>query len=344
MVRIDEPDETLGLSTEQKAVKARAREVSMDAIAVNTKKAYKSDLTMFARWCDRTGFSAMPASPSTVAAYLVQLGEGTAFPDEVPPILRKASTISRHATSISVMHQFKKFPSPCVDEEVKRALKAIRRQKGTRPAKKEAVLTDVVRRMVDACRSTVDEDHPELQARINVMNRSILLLGFGSACRRSEIAALNLGDIDVVPEGLILLIRKSKGDQEGKGRYVRVIKGIDIAYCPQQTYLEWLEIRKSLAVPSEAVFVSLTNRSKFKRIIPEVVARIVKTAALQIGLNPKLFAGHSLRRGHVTVSGRAGVSPAEIQEQTGHKDMNTLMGYFEKDKSWEKASGRGLLL
>jgi hypothetical protein len=39
-------------------------------------------------------------------------------------------------------------------------------------------------------------------------------------CRRSELCALQVGDVSEAPDGLRVLIRRSKGDQEGQGQEV----------------------------------------------------------------------------------------------------------------------------
>jgi hypothetical protein len=43
-----------------------------------------------------------------------------------------------------------------------------------------------------------------------------LCFGFASAMRRSELCALEVADLTETPDGLRVLIRRSKGDQEGQ--------------------------------------------------------------------------------------------------------------------------------
>jgi integrase len=58
----------------------------------------------------------------------------------------------------------------------------------------------------------------------DVRDRALLLLGFAGALRRSELVALNVDDISEDDDGLVLLIHKSKTDQE------RVTTKIGIPY------------------------------------------------------------------------------------------------------------------
>jgi integrase len=54
---------------------------------------------------------------------------------------------------------------------------------------------------------------------------------------------------------------------------------------------------------------------------------VVKHAALQAGINPKDYAGHSLRAGLVTAAARAGKSIPSIMRQTGHRSVATVTKY-----------------
>ena len=52
--------------------------------------------------------------------------------------------------------------------------------------------------------------------------RRVILLGFASALRRSELTALTLTDVETRPAGLLLHVRRSKPDPEGHGQLVGV--------------------------------------------------------------------------------------------------------------------------
>ena len=60
---------------------------------------------------------------------------------------------------------------------------------------------------------------------------AIILLGFASALRRSELADLTLADIELKPEGLLIRVRKSKTDPEAHGQLV----GSPTANVPRPT-------------------------------------------------------------------------------------------------------------
>jgi len=56
-------------------------------------------------------------------------------------------------------------------------------------------------------------------------DRAILTLGFSAALRRSELVALDVQDLVPDRDGLRLLIRRSKTDQEGAGQEIAVPHG-----------------------------------------------------------------------------------------------------------------------
>jgi integrase len=56
-------------------------------------------------------------------------------------------------------------------------------------------------------------------------DRALLCMGFAGAFRRSELCALDVADLTEVPDGLRILIRRSKGDQEGQGQEVAIPRG-----------------------------------------------------------------------------------------------------------------------
>jgi integrase len=60
-------------------------------------------------------------------------------------------------------------------------------------------------------------------------DRAILLIGFASAMRRSELVALDLSDLKWTAEGVLIHIRR-KTDQEGAGQSVAVPRGATA--CP----------------------------------------------------------------------------------------------------------------
>jgi integrase len=72
---------------------------------------------------------------------------------------------------------------------------------------------------------------------IGTRDAAIILLGYASAMRRSEIVTLALADVEYRPAGLLLNIRKSKMDQEGHGQVVAVAHGNHAMTDPSQPWV-----------------------------------------------------------------------------------------------------------
>ena len=54
--------------------------------------------------------------------------------------------------------------------------------------------------------------------RVDLRDRALLLFGFAGAFRCSELVSLDVADLDFCRAGLIVTLRQSKTDQEGKSR------------------------------------------------------------------------------------------------------------------------------
>ncbi len=305
-----------------------------------TRKAHANDWKLFTAWCRRVGLQAFPAEPQTVSLYITALDAGDAFPPTDDPrdrmhLPRKPATIVRQLATISVRHRDAGLASPTHHPAVKRTLKGIQRRRGVAPTKKTAAVGELTMRLADATPAGNDE-------LMRLRNRAILLFGFGTASRRGEIAALDDRDLEWRTDGVLVTIRRSKVDQTGKGRTVRVVSDPG-PWCPVAALRAWLDAAQKAGARSGPLFRSLSPRNYFARISGATISNVVKDAAAVLELDPKTFGGHSLRRGHLTSAAREGKKLQEIMRQAGHVKSDTTMSYIENQTSWDEASGHGLL-
>jgi integrase len=128
---------------------------------------------------------------------------------------RKASTIGRRAAATGYNHKLAGHEPPTNQEGVKVVLRGIRRTIGTARAGKAPATADVLKQMVVLCPDNM----------IGRRDRALLALGFASAFRRSELCALEVADLVEVPDGLRVVIRRSKTDQTGEGQEVAIPRG-----------------------------------------------------------------------------------------------------------------------
>ncbi len=141
---------------------------------------------------------------------------------------------------------------------------------------------------------------------LGARDRAMLLLGFGAALRRSELVGLAMGDISAVPgRGLVLTIRRSKTDQQGRGQQVAVwANPAEPAFCPATALDAWLgfrgrapDLRGGSSDAERPLFCGLTKAGRLTGtgLSDKAVVRLIKQAAEAAGLDPVLYSGHSLR-------------------------------------------------
>jgi integrase len=66
----------------------------------------------------------------------------------------------------------------------------------------------------------------------------------------------------------------------------------------------------------------------------KAVARLVKPASGDAGLDADGFSGHSLRAGLASAAGDAGAGPPELMRQTRHKSTAVALGYLRPAELW----------
>jgi site-specific recombinase XerD len=170
-------------------------------------------------------------------------------------------------------------------------------------------------------------------------DRALLLIGFAGALRRSELVALNIEDIEEAPDGIKITIRHSKTDQEGAGQTIAIPFG-KIA-CPVAALKEWIA---AAGIGSGALFRSVNRYGKVgERLTDQSVSDVVKEHAERLRLDPKQFAGHSLRAGFLTSAASRGASIFKMMDVSRHRSVDTLRGYVRDAELFKDHAGAGLL-
>ncbi len=193
-------------------------------------------------------------------------------------------------------------------------------------------LTDDVLALVATC-------DPDTLA--GVRDRALLLVGYMGAFRRSELAALDVADLEDRPEGMAINLRRSKVDQEARGRRKVLVYGSSPATCPVTAARAWMARTAPATGP---VFRPVDRHGRLGpgRLSGQGVAAVVKRAALAAGLDPSFFAGHSLRAGHVTQAKRNDATDLEVMSQTHHRSAESISGYVREADLFRHTSARRL--
>lgn len=144
-------------------------------------------------------------------------------------------------------------------------------------------------------------------------------MGYAGAFRRSELAALDLGNLAWVDEGAVLRLARSKTDQEGQGRQVAIPRGVLAATCPVSALRRWIEQARLTEGP-----VDRHGKLRVDRLHAYAVGAIVKRALGRAGFTVKYYGGHSLRAGFATQAAKNGATAFGIMRQTGHSSVHTV--------------------
>ena len=209
-------------------------------------------------------------------------------------------------------------------------LRGIRRTVGTAKVRKAPAVAAKVRAMVALA-------PPGLKG---LRDRALLLLGFAGAFRRSELVALDVADIAETETGLLVMIRRSKTDQDGEGVTIAITRG-DVA-CPARALRKWLD---AVGIEAGPIFKPINKAGTVsgERLTDRSVANIVKAYAGRAGFDANLFSGHSLRSGFLTSAAANGASIFKMMDVSRHKSVNTLRGYVRDAELFKDHAGAGLL-
>lgn len=267
-----------------------------------TKHGYATDVRQFLKMG-----GSIPATPEQVMQYLADVATTLAV-----------ATIQRRLIAIHKAHIDISLPSPVSHPQVKRTMQGIRRTIGTRQRQVKALVKDDLLEML----VMVDQQKQNKAAR----DKAILLIGFAGAFRRSELVSLRCEDLTMHPNGVEILLRHSKTDQEKAGRTV-FIPHANGDRCPIKALALWREVA---GIDSGWLFRAVNRHDQVSDtpLTGQSVALIIKAAVRRVGADPKVVSGHSLRAGYCTQAAIIGLTPWQIREQTGHKSDATLARYI----------------
>ena len=303
------------------ALVERAKEYAADARASSTRRAYASDFAAFETWCAAQGLVSMSAAPAAVAVYLTHLAESG----------RKIATIERALTGIVHAHRSRGIAWPRAHPAIANVMAGIRRRVGAPPAQKAPVVDELLAAML----ATLAEDLRGLR------DRALLALGWSGAFRRSELVAITIADVARSSEGLIVKLRRSKGDQEGRGAEKGIPYASRAALCAVRSLDAWLA---AAAIADGPLFryIDRHGRVHAEALSDRSVARIVQRTAERAGLDPATVGGHSLRAGFATTAAKRGKSLDAIMRQTLHKSEQVARGYIRHAKLFDDNAAVGL--
>ncbi|MCK9504553.1 MAG: tyrosine-type recombinase/integrase [Porticoccaceae bacterium] len=280
------------------------------ATSDNTRKAYRSAIRQFEKWGGR-----LPSDRDTVVHYLLARAKSL-----------NPRTLDLHLTAISQWHHYQGLIDPVSDPLVRKTMEGVRRTQGQPKRKAKALRLEHIAQMVTHLRQLPDTKKKQRDI-------ALVLTGFFGAFRRSELVAIQIGDLVWEPEGLLIKLPRSKTDQQATG-LVRALPFGAPGCCPATAMRNWIE---SVEINEGPIFRPINRWDKVqpKALNSGAINELLKTLgnACQFDFVSDL-SSHSFRRGLSTSAARERVDFELIKKQGGWKSDATVWEYIEEGQQF----------
>ncbi|MYB89217.1 MAG: site-specific integrase [Proteobacteria bacterium] len=293
------PDQMLGerLSTYLKDAKG--------AFSDNTERAIRSDVEIFADWCEARGLSVLPARTDALVAYIDAMAK-----------VRAPATVRRYVFSIATVHKAVGLHNPLKRTGVKLALQRMHRKKGRRQEQVQGLTWPLRERMIEACGERLIDDR----------NRALLAVAYDTLLRRSELVALEVSDLLAEVDGSgTVLVQRGKTDPNGEGALLY------LAPDTLRLVKAWLS-RSGLS--RGRLFRSIRKSGQLgARLDDSQVPRIFKGMAKAAGLGDDVvegLSGHSARVGATQDMIASGIELPAILQAGRWKSTSMVYRYGER--------------
>jgi site-specific recombinase XerD len=354
----DVVSEVRALAPSQVIIDPSLVEAAARAWSANTIRAFLSDIRLWDSWCRLSRVATGEAAPQTVAAYVRALSgqdHDSAAARATTP--RAAATIARYLVSIGWAYRMAGRDDPTAAPLVRLELKAARKVLGTRQRQARAIRFKGEGTDLDAPASGVSLAVLLKATRRDLLgarDRALLLTAYDTGCRRSELAAMQVTDIEGPDsDGAgVIAIGRSKTDQEGQGA---------LAYLSPQAMHAIEEWRSKAGITSGALFRrvetwfdgsvrSVGEGALHPGSITLIYKRLVRQAFAKRLLGEmgeaealrwiKAVSSHSIRVGVAQDNIAAGEGLPAIMQAYRWRDPKTVMRYGAKLAARSGASAR----
>ena len=254
----------------------------------------------------------------------------------------KASTIQRILASITYKYRLNGFQFDRKNPNIAETISAIvRDEKNNKSGQAKELLKADIIKIID----TIPSDEEDYS---NIRDKALILIGFYSFCRRSELLGMQFEHLNFGNDGVQVLIPFSKTDQTGEGRMI-LLPATNDDYCPVRALKYWLEIAM---IDNGPLFYKINKSNTIEKytmnyknqkvsLNDSSFVLILKKRALAAGLeNCDKISGHSLRIGSITQARMNGVPTYEIMAQSGHKTTQMIDRYTKLSNIKETSAAK----
>ena len=231
------------LITDIKALQDQTLNNLRSSKANNTIRAYRSDFKDFSVFCAKNSIKSLPTDSKIVALYLTYLSSKST----------KISTLRRRLVSIGMIHKLKGHYLDTKHPIIIENLMGIKRKIGSFQQGKKPILINQLKSIINVI------DNEKTKEIKKIRDKTLILIGFGGGFRRSELVSIDYNDVELVSEGVKIVIRRSKTDQFGEG----MVKGLPYFsnqnYCPVLHLKRWLKLSNIKSGPIFRRFSKILN-------------------------------------------------------------------------------------
>jgi site-specific recombinase XerD len=271
------------------------------AFAENTLRAYRSDFQQYEIWCATKNQPSLPATADLIAKYVDSMATEN-----------KSATIRRRINSLGTIFRLSKHPDPTKEPGVVLALKRMHRQIGRHQEQAAPLTRDILDQLLEQCGDDA-KGHRD---------RVLLLLGYETMRRRSELCNFKFEDLTKIPgRGHAIRLTRSKTDQEGASKLIPLTDTL------HGLIKEWHD-----AYQIEGVILRSVDRhgNIGNRLNSGSIGAILNRLKASLGsdVNNYRFSGHSFRVGAAIDLLEAGASLETIMLKGGWRSQDNALNYL----------------
>lgn len=259
-------------------------------------------------FCDEIDECALPANSNVIASYIKKLTISHL----------KANSIRIAIAAVATIHKLNQMQDPTKLPEVKLELRRMYRTLGSECKQAYGINNITLHNMLSATDKNLR----------GIRDRALLLIAYDSLCRRSEMLSLQVEDLIIIhtlaEPSFKLRLRRSKTDQDAKGRWLYLSKETQIALN------EWL---KAADIQSGKIFRGIKGKVELTEgLNSSHINRIFKKLAKKSKLDTSVIqqiSGHSIRVGAAQDLLLSGASLPMIMNRGRWSKTDTVMRYVE---------------
>lgn len=323
-----------------------------EARAESTRRAYRPAIQDYVDFCDRTQRRDMPGHAATMEAWTVDLMERQIDRGKNKGrIGMSPNTIRQWWSAVRTWHRVAGENVPDLGL-AGGALDGYERDRSKDPTNTDGQGVPGLR--LPSLEAMFRECDPKTNA--GARDRALLSLGWALMARRSELAGLNVEDIEEVMDGLDVTIRRSKTDQLAKGKQVAIPWKSEIGeMCPVVNAMRWKERIAEAGITSGGFLRGVDKSDRINggpgwsgkvsaRMAPETVEMVILRAAIRAAVpNAAKLRGHSLRRGGATDAYAGGADILTIARHGRWGERSPVVfRYIEDVDRWQRNALAGI--